>query len=370
MTMAYVSQSMRWKCLCLLLAAGLMASAQMTITVDQLVQFIRSSIQRKQDDRQVATYLLKIHLSHRLDDDTIEELQTQGAGPKTVAALKNLRDATASLAPPPAHAAIAEAKPIPPPDQATQTKALADAKEYALNYEKSLPNFICTQVTRRFLDPTGKGSWNSVDVINENLTYFDHHENYKVLLVNNKPVETKHEKLSGAVSSGEFGSIMKSIFAPETGTDFEWEGWHTLRGQRMLGFAYRVPQDRSDYHITVREQSKDIIIAYHGIIEVDEQNHFVHRITLIGDNIPADYPVQDLKITLDYDFQTIGDSAYLLPLRFELNSRDDRMWVKNDVDYHLYRKFGTESTIKFETPPPVPEEKLKETPAKPDKKQN
>ena len=365
-----VIQTMRGKRVALLLVLCLAAWGQMTITVEQLVQFITSAIQRKQEDRQVATYLLKVHLSNRLDDDTIEELQSKGAGPKTVAALKNLRDATASLAAPAPKAPVAERPAMAPPSEAVQRKALAEAKEYALNYEENLPNFICTQVTRRFVDPTGRGSWNSVDVINENLTYFEHHENYKVLLVNNKPVETKHEKLSGAVSSGEFGSIMKSIFAPETGTDFEWEGWHKLRGQLMLGYSYRVAQERSNYHITVREQSKDIVIGYHGLIYVDEQNHFVHRITLIGDNIPADYPVQDLKLTLDYDFETIGDSAFLLPLRFELNSKDERMWVKNDVDYHLYRKFGTESTIKFETPEPISEDKLKETPAKPEKKQN
>jgi hypothetical protein len=370
MVTANVIHFMPGKIVVLLLVVCLLAPAQGTITVDQLVQFIGSAIQRKQDDRQVATYLLKIRLSNKLDDATIEELQSKGAGPKTVAALKNLRDATGSLAPPAAPAPIAERKPLSPPSEATQKKALADAKEYALNYEKNLPNFLCTQVTRRFADPSGKGSWASIDVINENLSYFDHHENYKVLLVNNKPVDTKHEKLSGAVSSGEFGSIMKSIFAPETGTEFEWEGWHTLRGQKMQGYSYQVAQDRSNYHITIREQSKDIVIAYHGVIEVDDQNHFVHRITLIGDGIPPDYPVQDLKITLDYDFENIGDSAYLLPLRFELNSRDERMWVKNDVDYHLYRKFGTESTIKFETPEPVSEDKLKETPVKPDKKQN
>ena len=42
--------------------------------------------------------------------------------------------------------------------------------------------------------------------------------------------------------------------------------------------------------------------------------------------------------------------------------------AKNDVDYHLYRKFGTDSTIKFDTPDPIAEDKIKEKPATPVKK--
>ena len=37
--------------------------------------------------------------------------------------------------------------------------------------------------------------------------------------------------------------------------------------------------------------------------------------------------------------------------------------TKNDIEFRLYRKFGTESTIKFETPDPLPEDQTKEKPA-------
>ena len=42
--------------------------------------------------------------------------------------------------------------------------------------------------------------------------------------------------------------------------------------------------------------------------------------------------------------------------------RRPRFLVKNDVEFRMYRKFGTETTIKFETPEPAPEEKIKEQP--------
>jgi hypothetical protein len=355
------------KLLPLLLVVCLGVLAQTTITVDQLVSFVRSAIQRKQDDREVATYLLKAHLSNRLEDRTIEELQTLGAGAKTVAALRVLRDSSARLAPASLPPPPAEVKPPPSPSAAEQKKVLAEATEYALNYEKNLPNFICTQVTRRFEDPNGSG-FRAMDTINERLSYFDHHEDYKVTMVNSKPVDTAHDKLPGATSSGEFGSIMREIFAPRTETEFAWDRWATLRERRMHVYNYRVLLANSGYHIIIHDQPINVVVGYHGLIYVDADQHMVHRITLQADNIPESCPVKDLKLTMDYGFEKIGDSDYLLPLRFEIQSREGRIVAKNDVDYHLYRKFGTDSTIKFDTPDPIPEDKVKEKPATPLKK--
>lgn len=354
---------MRSKLLAAAIGISLLAWAQTTMTVDQLVSFIRSSIQLKENDRKVADYLQKVRLSNRLEDRTIVELQRQGAGPRTTAALQALRDASASL--PGAKAAAEPAASAPPPPSAEERrKSLADATDYALNYEKNLPNFICTQVTRRFDDPRGSGDWRSLDTINEHLTYFNHHEEYKVVMRNNQPTDTPHEKLAGAVSEGEFGSIMKEIFAARTETKFGWERWATLRGELMQVYSYRVPLETSNYHIEVREESRKIVTGYSGLIYVSNDHHFVHRITLHAEDIPASFPVQALNITLDYDFKKIGEEEYLLPLRFELRSREGASLVKNDVEFHLYRKFGTETTITFDTPPPIPEEKTKETPVK------
>src|SRR5260370_40718344 len=89
-------------------AVCLLAFAQGALTVKQLREFLTSSIQLKTPDQDVAKYLRNVRLSERLDDVTIEDLQGQGLGPKTVAVLKSLRDASASLkiaapeAPPPA----------------------------------------------------------------------------------------------------------------------------------------------------------------------------------------------------------------------------------------------------------------------------
>src|SRR5712691_10599094 len=90
--------------LCLATALGLAAAADMSLTVDKLVAFVKSTVQLKQPDKQVAEYLHHVKMVEKLEDQTIEDLQGLGAGPKTVGALKELRDVSASMreaAPPP-----------------------------------------------------------------------------------------------------------------------------------------------------------------------------------------------------------------------------------------------------------------------------
>jgi hypothetical protein len=243
----------------------------------------------------------------------------------------------------------------PAPDASEQKKILADATDYAFNHERSLPNFLCIQTTRRFQnipsrESQGREEWRPIDIIVERLAYFEHQEDYKVIEINGVPSSIEHTKLGGASSSGEFGSVMKGIFAPETATDFTWQSSFTLRGRKMHVYAYRVAVDKSDYHVVVPEQKRDLVAAYHGLIFIDDRKHFIHRITLHADGIPPAYPIQDISLMLDYEYTRIGDANYLLPLTFELRSREGNYRIKNDVDYDQYRKFTADSSLSFGDP--------------------
>jgi hypothetical protein len=250
-------------------------------------------------------------------------------------------------------AVLANAQSPTPPDAVEQKKVLADATEHALSHDENLPNFICTQTTRRFEDFNGNSGWRPIDIIVERLTYFDRRENYKVIELNGRPAGIAHEQLRGASSSGEFGSVMKGIFLPETAAEFTWQNWFTLRGRRTHVYAYRVLASRSGYHIEVPEQKLNLVTGYHGLIFIDSQRHLVQRITLHADAIPASFPIQDVSLALDYEYTRIGDADYLLPLQFELRSREGKRLVKNDVDYDNYRKFTADSSIQFGPPDTV-----------------
>ncbi len=348
--------------LVLVTAAVLFAAGEMNLTVAQLVMFIRSSVQLKQPDRQVAEYLRHVKLTDKLEDRTIEDLQSLGAGPKTVAALRELAEASANLtvAPPPPPPPVYV--PPPPPSSEEQAKIIDQTREYALNYTKQLPNFICVQVTRRDNDPTGAGNnWYHGDTITARLSY-NGVENYEVILHNNQPVTNGKDmrQFGGVSSEGEFESMLDQIFEPDTHTDFSWDHWGKLRGRRMYVFAYDVEQEYSHYRVEA-DETLAIVPAYRGLVYIDEDTKMVMKIVMAPYNMPSTFPIHEINTSLDYDFETIGDQQYMLPLKSVLTSKRGRMMSKNDIEFRLYRKFGTESTIKFETPDPLPEDQTKET---------
>jgi hypothetical protein len=337
--------------------------AQQTLTVDQLLSFVRSAIKLKQPDKEVAAYLSKLKLSEKLDERTIEDLQGEGAGPKTAAALSQLAAASASLAKPQPKAPKPPPPPIPPPSPEEQQEIIAEAREYASNYSKKLPDFICTEVTRKYVDPSGLEFWQTQDTITARLTYFEQKENYKVTLVNDRYVDLPYDAVGGASSTGDFGSLLRSTLSPKTDALMEFDHWATLRGKRTYVFSYRISSANSDYSIDWQRQ-QHIIIGYRGLIYVDKdadtERARVLRITMEAIDIPPTFPVQQASTILDYDNVKIGDREFVLPLKAEVRMRHDKYLTKNVKEFRLYRRFSADATVTFDTPEPLPEDQTKE----------
>jgi hypothetical protein len=340
------------------------AWAQTRMTIDQLQSFVRSSVQLKHPDKKIAEYLKSVHLANRLDVAVIEDLVRSGAGPKTYEALRELQKASAELSAPPVAPPKPAAQPLPPPPPAEQKRIIDEVREYALSYVKRLPDFICTQVTRRYIDPSGMEFWQRTDTITTRLTYFERKEDYKVLLVNNQMTEIPYDRLGGATSTGEFGTLLREIFEPETDARFQWERWATLRGAKVHVFNFRVEQPRSQWRISY-QRTMEVVPGYRGLIYVDANSPAVLRIMMEAENIPQSFPIQQASTVLDYDFTEIASNTYLLPLRAVVRMREGKYLIKNEVEFRIYRKFGAETTITFDTPEPLPDDKTKEQPAKP-----
>lgn len=351
-----------------------------SLSVEKLIAFLHSSEklikEGKMTDRELAGYLSKVKLTERLDDRAIEELQGAGGiGPKTLDALRGLRDRSQALAaaklPPPEPKPV----PIPPPSSQEQAQIMTEVREYALNYSKTLPDFICTQVTRRYAAPApgtrygGSASsdptWYLQDTLTIKLSYFEQKEDYKLILVNNTMTTQDYHNLGGSTTTGDFGSMMREIFEPSTQAHFEWDHWGTLRGRRVMAFAYNVAQSRSQWHI-VWEKKLDIVPAYHGLVYVDKETHEVMRVTLEAENIPVDFPIHRASTVLDYDFQQLSGKTFLLPLKSTSVMATSEFLSKNDEEFRVYRKYSAESDIKFDVtdvPAPLTEEQTKETAA-------
>ncbi len=344
-------------------------AAQMKLTVAQLRGFIESSVRLRHDDQKVAAYLKRVQLTERLSDRVVEELIGLGAGARTINALRDLRDATQNLAPPLAVKVEVKATPppIPPPSEEEQRVVIDKVTDYALEYDKRLPDFICAQVTRRYFDPTGLEFWSGSDTITARLTYFQNKEEKKVILVNNRYQDIDYDRLGGATSTGEFGSLLKEVFDPASHATFQWERWATLRGKRMYVFGYRVPRPYSKWKL-VFERSVEDVPGYRGLIFVEKETLQVMRVTLEADDIEPSFPIQAASTKLDYDYADISGRSYLLPLRAEVRMRAGKQLSKNEVEFRMYRKFGAEAEIKFaDLDAPLEAERFEEKPAQPAK---
>jgi hypothetical protein len=377
---------MRYRLLAGMFAVCLVAAAQ-TLSLRELVSFVQSSEklikEGKQTDSELAKFLAKVKLTERLDDRVIEELQSQGIGAKTLQALQALRDRTKDLMAAKPIAPQAPPTPIPPPSSEEQAAILSDVREYALNYSKNLPDFICTQVTRRYAAPMpgtkwggsalSEPSWQAQDVLQIRLSYFEQKEKYLVVLENNNIINKDYEQMGGSKSFGEFGSMLREIFEPGTEARFEWDHWGTLRGKLVMAFAYHVSKSRSQYRLVVEDAKLSMITAYRGLVEVDPDTHAVMRVSTIAENIPPDFPIRKADDVLDYDYQDISGHTFLLPMKSQVFMTGGEVLTRLDEEFRSYRKYSAEAGITYDTDPlpPLPDDKTKETPAtqpKPNKK--
>ncbi len=342
------------------------ALAQQTLTLEQLLSFVRSSVKMKMPDKEIANYLAKVKLSERLDERTVEDLQGEGAGPKTVAALDALANASASLAKPQPKVAAPPPPTEPPPSSEEQQAIISEIREYAMNYSKSLPDFICTQVTRKYMAQTGQDDFHPHETVLEHLTYFDQQEHYKVTMVNDHVVDLSHEAVGGASSAGDFGSMMKVTLWPKADALIEFDHWGTLRGNLCYVFSYRITSGNSDYSIQFGPSDR-IVVGYKGLIYVDRKTHLILRLSLEATDIPASFPVQEAGEILDYGYQTLSGQQFLLPLKARVNMRHNRERDRNDIEFRLYQKYSADAVIVFDTvtPDALPDDQTKEQPAQP-----
>jgi hypothetical protein len=336
-----------------------LCAAQTTLTVEQLYSFIKSSVQLKHPDKQVAGFLRNMKLTERLDERTIEDLQGYGAGPKTLEALRELAAASTKLPAPAPHQPDQRAA-IPPPSPEEQERVLAEARKISLSFDKNLPDFICTQVTRRYADPSGLEFWRLMDTLTARLSYFERKEDYKLVLVNNSMVNVGYDDVGGAIRRGDFGTMLRDVFEEQHKARFQWERWATLRGRRTHVFSYSVPQPFSELTIAY-ERTEWVKVGYKGLVYVDRDTNMVTRIVQEATEIPPSFPISQASTILDYDYVDISGAQYLLPLRAVTRTRAGKLLTKNETEFRLYRKFAAEATLTF-TPEALPEEQIEEQP--------
>jgi VWFA-related protein len=266
-----------------------------------------------------------------------------------VAAKSSESEVTAIAAPPevniPGQLMITAAKnPVTPLSPQEAALLIEDTRERALSYGESLPNFMCLEVTNRSVDPSGMGNWKLKDSIVELLRYRDKQETRTTIEINGQTSNVSHNAMKGSLSSGEFGGVLKLVFAPSAKARFEWKETDELKGGAVQVFNYTVDRADSKFGV-VGTNGLEVMAGIHGQVYIDSATRSIRRVTMIADlpkQLPKDFSTSASSMRVDYDYAVINGHDYLLPVTAEMRiTKGKHSMAMNTIEFRDYKRFGS-----------------------------
>lgn len=231
-----------------------------------------------------------------------------------------------------------------------------------------MPDFVVKQQIQRSAAYAGTGNFRNLDKLIVAVSYrASGAEAYKLLAINGVPQQQaesreSYEQAGGTSSTGEFVTVLATIFKPESETDFMLVDTDVLRGRPAAVFDFSIARDRARQQITVGDTiSQTTVTGMRGRIWIDRELFRVLRIESEATEIPDDFPARSARRTIDYDWAVIADEKYLLPLvadvRLTIREKNNVYELRNLIRFTNYQKFGTEIIIGPEDSEPVRDEK-------------
>lgn len=319
------------------------------ITKQEILALLKKVDQRNLSQSEIVDEVERRGLAFKADENILNELRQNGARTFLLEAIKRLSDNGGK-------------PPVVPDeieDEAAREKAKTEAfdklpfiektRRHALEYSAELPNFIVTQHVSRYLQPPGSKEWKLDDTLEIELRFSPTQgEQFKVLKINGKPTQQSYDDIGGSTSSGEFGSLLASLFVPQSKAEFKEIKKDVINKREAMIYDFTVKKANSNSAITDRSTGQRTIAGYSGSIWVDIETQQVLRIESANEGMPANFPITLSENAVEYDWVTIDGKRYLLPVRAELLlGRDrDKFYMRNVIEFRGYQKF--EAKIKIE----------------------
>jgi len=227
-------------------------------------------------------------------------------------------------------------------------QTLHQAAQRAASYIKQLPDFLCVQTTRTYLDASGEQTWKPGPTATHQLRYVAGKEQYSE--VENSPPERQPQK-AALSSTGEFASLLKTVFAPQVKASFQWKGIETVDGEPLFVYAFRADRSRSRYWLSWGSYPKQVAaVGFEGLIYIDQKSSDPRRLDVHATELPQGFPMHDASLSVRYGIVTIGSHPYLLPVRAVTTCSYGKhpSRLKNEIEFSQYRKYSVESKVGFD----------------------
>jgi hypothetical protein len=261
------------------------------------------------------------------------------------------------------------------PTEKESADVLAKSREATLAAVDEMPDFVVKQMVQRSAAYAGTSNFKNLDRLIVAVSYrSDGKEEYKVLSLNGvvqdnpKPKQT-YSEVGGTSSTGEFVTVLATIFKAESESKFEVIDTDLIRGRRAIVYGFDILKDKAKQQITSSGTiNSSTLSGMKGKIWIDRENFRVLRVESIATEIPLDFPIRAASRTIDYDWVTISDVKFLLPLLSDvrLTFRENRQLfeTRNLIRFKEYQKFGSEVKI-LDDEESVTEDKPNQTEDKP-----
>lgn len=259
------------------------------------------------------------------------------------------------------------------PGPADAAKALQNARQETLAAVGDMPDFVVKQRIRRSIAYAGTGNFKSRDHLIVAVSYrASGQEEYELLSVNGvrqtdaKP-KGNYSQVGGTSSTGEFVTVLETVFKPESETAFDVIDTDTIRGRRTIVYEYVITRDKARQQITSYALVPDSTIAgMKGRVWIDRENFRVLKLESIATEIPPAFPITAASRMIDYDWVDINEETYLLPsvsdVRLTFRQGKDAYDSRNLIQFSDYQKFGTEVIITDEDDVVIGDDEMKDEP--------
>lgn len=231
------------------------------------------------------------------------------------------------------------------PDPTQLQELIASARASAMRYEGHLPDFNCTKVTDRWEDGSGTGTnWKKRDTLEEAVAFGRNGQTLmKVLKINGKPSTRSRGRLGGVIEDSLLaGAIVpQGVFGRQAQARMDWDGWEMRGGRRIAVLNFRAkaenyPDGKTRWELMVT-----------GKLFFDPSAGNVVRIEVSQEGPPG-YPFKESGWTMDYEPVVLSQQELILPVSGVFHSVRGGTLFRNEIRYVDYRKYDTESSIRFE----------------------